>query len=66
MIRTIEHSNTAMIQKIMVGSEILRYQVVPKGQIGNSAAITVCSTLHDARARAGIAYNPPQMAKKEG
>lgn len=65
MLRTIEHNHSHIIQKVLnPKGETLAYQCVPKSSIGDSSAVQRFMRLVEARKAAGIAYNPPQTAKK--
>lgn len=61
MIRTIEHSDTHLLQKVIAPKSVA-YQVVPKSSIGDSSAIQRFSHLYEARKAAGISYPPPRTA----
>jgi len=61
MIRTIEHSATHLIQKIISPKGLtLAYQAVPKSSVGDSSAIQRFMRLYEARKAAGIEYTPPK------
>lgn len=65
MLRTIEHSDTHLVQKVLnPKGETLAYQAVPKSSIGDSSAIIRCMRLGEARKAAGIVYAPPQPTKR--
>lgn len=57
MLRTIEHSDTHLVQKILSPKgETLAYQAVPKSSIGDSSAVLRFMRLFEARKAAGIPY----------
>jgi len=65
MIRTIEHSASHFVQKIIHPKGMtVAYQTVPKSSIGDSSAIVRFDRLSEARKAAGIAYNPPTTPKR--
>lgn len=62
MIRVIEQSESNLIQKVYTPKgETVRYQVVPKGKVGDSSAITPASTLKQARDLAGLFKAVPAL-----
>lgn len=63
MLRTIEHSDTHLLQKVIFPKG-MTYQVVPKSSVGDSNAVQRFAYLCDARKAAGIAYNPPKTPPK--
>lgn len=63
MLRTIEHSATHLVQKVLnPRGETLAYQAVPKSSVGDSSAVQRFMRLMEARKAAGITY-APQKAK---
>lgn len=64
MLRTIEHSDRFLIQKVLnPKGETLAYQAVPCSSVGDSSAIQRFPRLWEARRAAGINYAPPQKAR---
>jgi hypothetical protein len=62
MIRTIEHHQDQVIQKVFDHrGNLVRYQA---GRPGDAASITTCSTLSEARASLGVTITPPQILTK--
>ena len=65
MLRTIEHSATHLVQKIVSPKGLtLAYQTVPKSSVGDSSAIQRFELLALARKAAGIVYCPPTTPKR--
>lgn len=65
MLRTIEHSDDFIVQKILnPRGETLAYQTVPRSSIGDSSTIQRFMRLSEARRAAGIVYAPPKTVAK--
>lgn len=65
MLRTIEHSESHIIQKVCnPKGETLAYQAVPRSSIGDSSAVQRFMRLYEARKAAGITYAPQVAGKK--
>lgn len=65
MLRTIEHSATHIVQKVLnPKGQTLAYQAVLKGSVGDSSGVQRFMRLMEARKAAGLGYNPPRTAAK--
>lgn len=66
MLRMIEKHDAGIVQKVTLPrGELLRYQSVPKGVVGDSSVITCHKTLSEARKALGVTIDVTPVFKSK-